>query len=110
MEFVLALVIVIILTVIPVMISARALKARNTGFWVCLLAVICSSLVGGVVSEYFTNQFISVVVAFVATAIIYAAILGAGLLKSLLIALLSIVIQVGIVVAVGAMGLAAFSL
>ncbi len=110
MEFIVALLIVILVTVFPVMISARALKARNTGFWICLLAVICSSLVGGFVSELFSNQFISVVVAFVATAIIYSVVLGAGFVKSLLIALLSIVIQIGIVFIIGTLGLAAFSL
>ena len=45
--FVIAIVIALIFAVVPVMIAARIVGARRTGFWISLLAIIVSLLIVG---------------------------------------------------------------
>ena len=46
LTFCIVVLVVLLLTVVPVMIAARIVGARRTGFWVSLLALIVSSVSG----------------------------------------------------------------
>ncbi len=54
--FCIVLAIILLLTVIPVMIAARIVGARRTGFWISLLAMIVSALIVGVAVHMFRNS------------------------------------------------------
>jgi len=54
--FLIVVLIVLLLTVVPVMIAARIVGARRTGFWMSLLAIIVSSLIVGVAVHIFRNS------------------------------------------------------
>ena len=51
--FGLVVLVVLLLTVVPVMVGARIVGARRTGFWMSLLALIVSSLIVGVALRVF---------------------------------------------------------
>jgi len=53
MWFIILVLVVLLLTVAPVMIAARIVGARRTGFWICLLALFVSSLIVGVALRLF---------------------------------------------------------
>ena len=53
LSFLIIVLVVLLLTVVPVMVAARIVGARNTGFWRCLLALFVSSLVVGVALRVF---------------------------------------------------------
>jgi len=54
--FCIVVLVILLLTVIPVMIAARIVGARRTGFWVSLLAMIVSALIVGVAVDLFRNS------------------------------------------------------
>ena len=47
------LALILLVTVVPVMIAARIVGAQRTGFWICLLALIVSSLIVGLAVRLF---------------------------------------------------------
>ena len=54
--FCIVVLVVLLLTVVPVMIAARIVGARRTGFGVSLLALIVSALIVGVAVHMFHNS------------------------------------------------------
>jgi hypothetical protein len=48
--------VVLLLTVVPVMIGARIVGAKRTGFWMSLLALVVSSMIVGVALRLFHNS------------------------------------------------------
>ena len=55
LTFCIVVLVVLLLTVAPVMIAARIVGARRTGFWASLLALIVSGLIVGVAAHIFRN-------------------------------------------------------
>ena len=53
MWLLIVLALILLVTVVPVMIAARIVGAKRTGFWVCLLALIVSALIVGVAVRLF---------------------------------------------------------
>ena len=53
MWLLIVLALILLVTVAPVMIAARIVGAKRTGFWMCLLALIVSSLIVGVAVRLF---------------------------------------------------------
>jgi hypothetical protein len=82
-----------IIAVVPVMVGARLLKAQNTGFFSCLLAVVLSMLGTMVLANYIENDGLNFILSIPLSALIYGFILGASFIQALFIALVSIVIQ-----------------
>ena len=105
MNLLIFLAIVVILTVIPVMIAAKMLKANRSSFWICLLAVIASVASDHLSSMFIANDGIAYLVALAITALCFSAILGASFIQSLVIALVSIGIQFVIALLLAVMGL-----
>ena len=54
--FLIVVLVVLLVTVVPVMIAARIVGARRTGFWMSLLAIIVSALIVGVAVHMFRNS------------------------------------------------------
>jgi hypothetical protein len=55
LTFCIVVLVMLLLTVVPVMIAARIVGARRTGFWASLLALIVSYLIIGVAAHIFRN-------------------------------------------------------
>jgi hypothetical protein len=53
LPLILVVAVILLLTVVPVMIGARIVGAARTGFWVCLLALIVSSVIVGLALRLF---------------------------------------------------------
>ena len=93
MSIIVFLAVVVLVTVIPVMVAAKYLDARNSGFLSCVLAVVGSVSAEHIASMFISNPGFSALVAFVLTAVFYSVILGASFKNSVLIALLAIGVQ-----------------
>ncbi|EAR62654.1 hypothetical protein [Neptuniibacter caesariensis] len=89
----------IFLTIVPVMISARVFNAANTSFFPCLIAVIASAAAYTGAGTLISNEGLSFVASIALTALMFSMILGAKYMQSVFIALLTVGIQLGVVVA-----------
>jgi hypothetical protein len=106
MNFIIFILVVVVLTVIPVMIAAKLLGAKNTSFWSCVFAVIASVAAENIAEQVVSNPGFSGLIAVAVTAVCFSLILGAKYIQSVLIALLSIGVQYGIALLVAGMGIA----
>jgi len=94
-----ALVIILFIAVVPVMIGARVVGARRTGFWISLAALIVSYLIVGFALRVFhAGGAFSVF----AAAIGYMLILDTTYLRGLAVALIQYVLTVVLAVIVAA--------
>lgn len=98
MELVIGIVILIAVLVVPVMIGARVVDARNKGFGSALLAVVIMALLGSLVSAMVPNEVIGFVVNLALGAAILAGVLGTTFLRGLAISVIATIIQVAVVV------------
>lgn len=98
---VVALVVFSFVLAFPLMLAARALKAPNSDFWVCLGAAIaggiCSAIVAAVTGTM--DSLLGYLISLIVTAAVYSLILRTSFMQSLLIALLAVVIQIVMVYA-----------
>ena len=97
MEFLLVFAIVVAIGVVPVMIAARMLGARNTGFGSALLAVIIAAAVGAAVEALVGEGLIGIVVSLGVGAFVYAGVLGTTFWRGLGISILSTLILLAVV-------------
>lgn len=97
------LAIVLLIVVAPVMIAARIVGARRTGFWFSLLAMIVSFLIVGIAVRIFHGGGL---LAFFAAPLGYMLILDTTYLRGLGIVLLQylIAILIGVIIAFTALG------
>ena len=85
LTFLVVLLVILLLTVVPVMIAARIVGARRTGFWASLLALIVSYLIIGVAAHIFRNIGL---LAFFVAPLGYTLILDTTYLRGLLMVIL----------------------
>lgn len=105
MEFLLPFAILALILVVPVMLAAKMLNAGNSGFLMCLLAVVIGSLANHFAQSYVEGGF-GWLLGYVAQVVVYSLLLRAGFIQSLLISLLAAIIQFGGLLALGMLGLA----
>ncbi|WLD57190.1 hypothetical protein NFC81_10715 [Salinispirillum sp. LH 10-3-1] len=92
------LLVLVVLTVIPVMFAARIVRARNTGFWSALAAVILLMVLSLLLERFVPQQGIALAIAVIVGSAIYAFTLGTTWLKGFMVAILSLVIVIGLIV------------
>ena len=95
MWLLIVLALILLVTVVPVMIAARIVGAQRTGFWMCLLALIVSSLIVGVAVRLFHGGGL---LAFFASALGFMWILDTTYWRGLGIVILQYLIIVALVV------------
>ena len=95
MWLLIVLALILLVTVAPVMIAARIVGAKRTGFWMCLLALIVSSLIVGVAVRLFHGGGL---LAFFASALGFMWILDTTYWRGLGIVILQYLIIVALVV------------
>ena len=103
LTFCIVVLVILLLTVVPVMIAARIVGARRTGFWASLLALIVSYLIIGVAAHIFRNLGL---LAFFVAPLGFMLILDTTYLRGLLMVILQglIAVVIGMVLAFTALG------
>ena len=96
LTFCIVVLVVLLLTVVPVMIAARIVGARRTGFWASLLAMIVSYLIIGVAAHIFRNTGL---LAFFVAPLGFMLILDTTYLRALLMVILQYLFT-GLIVAI----------
>jgi hypothetical protein len=95
LSFIIVVAVVLLLTVVPVMIAARVVGARRTGFWISVLALIVSYLiVGAALRMFHAGGLLSLF----AAALGYMLILDTTYLRALAVVILQYVFTALIVV------------
>lgn len=93
LQFLLALVVLVLIIVVPVMFAARMVGARNTGFGSALAAVIVSVFVGACIRLLGMSPGVTFVVSAIVGAFVLAGILGTTFWRGMAVSILSSVIQ-----------------
>ncbi|HEX7638229.1 MAG TPA: hypothetical protein VF457_07530 [Burkholderiaceae bacterium] len=92
-----ALIVVLLLAVVPVMIAARIVGARRTGFGICLAALVVANLIAGVATVMLHG--LGLLASPFAAALGYMVILDTSYLRGLLIVFLHYLIVIALAVA-----------
>jgi len=83
--------------IVPVMIGARLVGARNTGIGAALLSVIALTLIGVVCDRLIGSPFINFIASFVLGGIVMSSILGTTFWRAIGVSFIAALIQVGVV-------------
>lgn len=106
MGLLIAIVLLVALTIVPVMLSARLMGARRTDFVSSTLAV-CAAVAGNVLALHFiADPLLAPLVSVVLMSVFFSAILGAKIVQSFFIAVVAVIIQVLIGFLLAAVGIA----
>jgi|GEM_PF-2155225 len=101
----LTLLVLIAITVLPVMIAAKWARARNSGFFASLAAVVVATLLAQLALGLIGEPLLGVIVAFLVACGAYALILRTSFVAAVGIAVIALVLQVAIVFGLMALGL-----
>ena len=93
MSIVLTFAIVAAVLVVPVMIGARMVGARNRTFGPALLAVILMSIASVAIDENISNDIVAFAAMLVVGAIVLSTVLGTTFLRGVAISMIATVIQ-----------------
>lgn len=105
LQAVLALIVLIAITVVPVMLAARWARARRRGFLHALAAVVLATVAAHLAMYFIDNALLALVIAFVAACGVYALVLGATFVAAVGIAVVAMILQIVIVTALLWLGL-----
>ncbi|KGI79239.1 hypothetical protein [Oleiagrimonas soli] len=93
MKLLLILALLLALTVVPVMIGARIVKAQNTGFGSALLAVILLAALGAAIDHFVPYAILAVLISALGGAAILAGVLNTTFLRGLAVSVIVTLIQ-----------------
>jgi len=85
-------------TVVPVMVGARIVRAQHTGFWRAVLAVILLAMVGAGIGLFVHNRIASGLITALVGAFFLAGILGTTYLRGLAVSLIAAAVQILVLV------------
>lgn len=100
-----ALLVLVVITVVPVMIAARWARARRRGFLHALAAVVLATVAAHLSIALIGDPLLALAAALVAACAAYALVLGTPFVAAVGIAVVALVLQVLIVVALLWLGL-----
>jgi hypothetical protein len=98
MDILVAITLLIAVTVVPIMIGARVVGAKNTGFGSALIAVVVLSALSFFVSKYIGNPLLAFAASAAGGGVMLAAILGTTFWKGILVSIIAVAIQIGVLV------------
>ncbi len=104
------LLVILLILILPIQLAAQAIGARNTGVFMCLLALIVAALIQKAVSVFlpqiaFYHPLINPLVSLFLSAFAYMLVLNTSYGKAILIALLQIALTLLILFIIGLLGL-----
>ena len=97
MEFVIIFAVIAVVIVIPIMIGARLVGAKNTGFGSALLAVVIVAPLSALISLFVANEIVAFVGTAVVSAFVLSGILGTTFFRGLAISVIATIIQVVVI-------------
>jgi hypothetical protein len=98
MSVLLVLAVIVVIAIVPVMVGARVVHARNDGFGSALLAVIVLSALSMTVKHFVPNPALGFVASVLGTGFLLGGILGTTFLRGLAIAAITIALQAALFV------------
>lgn len=109
MELLILFALMVGVTIVPVMIVAKMVNARHTGFGPALLAAILLAAMNNVLRGLALSEGLTFLLVLAAGAAILAFILGTSLLRGLGASVIAVLVQIGMLVVLVYMGLWAAS-
>lgn len=98
MEFVIAFSIFAVVLVVPIMIGARIVDARNTGFGHALLAVVILAAVSVTIDVLVANYLVAFVATAAIGAMVLAGVLGTTFFRGLAVSVIATIIQAVVII------------
>jgi hypothetical protein len=98
MEFLYAIGLLIAVTVVPIMVGARIVGAKNTGFGSALFAVILLSALSIAVNKFIDNSVLAFLASAAGGGFFLAGVLGTTFWKGIVVSVIAVAIQVAILV------------
>jgi len=83
--------------VAPIMIGARLVNARNTGFGSALLAVVILAALSAVIDGFVADDLVAFVAMAAIGAMVLAGVLGTTFLRGLAVSVIAAIIQIGVI-------------
>lgn len=110
MEALIGIIVIVVLLIAPIKIAANYVGARNTGIFMCIIALIFSAAIQTGVSKFIPqlaeiHPVISVLVALLLSGLAYMLVLGTTYLKGIVIAIIQVVLTYIIAFIIGLLGL-----
>lgn len=99
------LVVLIAITVVPVMIAAKWARARRSGFFPALAAVVLATLAAQLAIELIQPPLLGGAVALIAAFLAYALVLGTSFVAAVGVAVVALVLQLVIIAGLVALGM-----
>lgn len=98
MEYLILFAVMVIVLVVPVMLGARIVNARNKGFGSALLAVLILAALSAVINGAVANGLIATFAMAILGAVALASILGTTFLRGLAVSVIASIIQLGVAI------------
>lgn len=98
MEYLILFAVMVIVLVVPVMLGARIVNARNKGFGSALLAVLALAALSAVINGVAANSLVASLVMVILGAVVLASILGTTFLRGLAVSIIASIIQLGVAI------------
>ena len=96
MELLLAVGLLLAVTVVPIMIGARIVGAKNTGFGSAFFAVIMLTVLSIVVTKFIPNPVLAFIASAAGGGFFLAGVLGTTFWKGILVSIIAVAVQVAI--------------
>ncbi|MGB5578370.1 MAG: hypothetical protein WBM88_13265 [Woeseiaceae bacterium] len=97
MEILIVFAVLAVALVAPVMLGARLVNARNTGFGSAVLAVVILAALSSGIEGFVANKLVAIVAMVTLGAMVLAGILGTTFLRGLAVSAIATIIQVGVI-------------
>ena len=98
MEFIILFAVLVAVLVVPVMLGARIVNARNRGFGSALLAVLVLAALSAVINGAVGNGLVATFAMAILGAVALASILGTTFLRGLAVSVIASLIQFGVLI------------
>jgi len=99
------LIILVAFILVPYRIAAKALGARRYSYMICFFAFISAGVAGTLAADIFGNAFLAFILTLIFTGIFFSVLFDAGFKQSIVISLLTFVIQFGSLFILAGLGL-----
>jgi len=96
-EIVIVFAVLAVALVAPIMIGARLVNARNTGFGSALLAVVILAALSAVIDGFVADDLVAFVAMAAIGAMVLAGVLGTTFLRGLAVSVIAAIIQIGVI-------------
>jgi hypothetical protein len=98
MEILYALGLLIAVTVVPIMVGARVVGAKNTGFGSALIAVVVLAALSFGVAKFIQNPILAFVVSAAGGGVFLSAILGTSFWRGIAVSVIAVAVQIAVLV------------